>query len=278
MNEHPNFERVRDAIRFLRTNYRDQPRLDEVAEEVHLSEYHFQRIFSEWAGISPKKFLKYLTVESLKRDLQTTADLLEVSEKVGLSSMSRVHDLFITMESVTPAEYRNGGEGMEIHYGFHESPFGSCFIAQNHRGICAVSFVETDREAVLNEFAMKWRNARLIEAPELTRDVAEKMFDLDSLDRKFHLLVRGTPFQIKVWEALLKIPSGMVTSYGSVANAIDHSKATRAVGTAIGSNPISFLIPCHRVIRNEGIIGNYHWGPERKTAMIGWEKSRVEGS
>jgi AraC family transcriptional regulator of adaptative response/methylated-DNA-[protein]-cysteine methyltransferase len=167
---------------------------------------------------------------------------------------------------------------MEIHYGFHESPFGTCYIAQNQRGICAVSFVESDRESVLNEFANKWRNAGLVENPETTREAASVMFDLGNVDRKFHLLVKGTPFQVKVWEALLKIPSGMVTSYNSIARSIEHPKATRAVGTAIGSNPISYLIPCHRVIRNEGIIGNYHWGPERKTAMIGWEKSKVEGA
>lgn len=276
MNDQINFERVREAIRYLQSNVNQQPRLGDVAQEVHLSEYHFQRIFSEWVGISPKKFLKYLTVESLKKELHQTGDLIEISEKVGLTSQSRVHDLFITMESVTPAEYRSGGMGMEIYYGFHDSPFGTCFIAQNHRGICAVSFVETDRESVLNEFAGKWVNARLIEHPESSQKVAEKMFDLENPERKFHLLLKGTPFQIKVWEALLRIPLGMVTSYYSVARTIEHPKATRAVGTAIGSNPISFLIPCHRVIRNEGIIGNYHWGPERKTAMIGWEKSRLE--
>lgn len=276
MNDQINFERVREAIRYLQANVNQQPRLGDVAQEVHLSEYHFQRIFSEWVGISPKKFLKYLTVESLKKELHQTGDLIEISEKVGLTSQSRVHDLFVTMESVTPAEYRSGGMGMEIYYGFHDSPFGTCFIAHNQRGICAVSFVETDRKSVLSEFAGKWENARLIEHPESSREVAEKMFDLDNPDRKFHLLLRGTPFQIKVWEALLRIPLGKVTSYNSIARTIDHPKATRAVGTAIGNNPISWLIPCHRVIRNEGIIGNYHWGPERKTAMIGWEKSRLE--
>lgn len=276
MDDQINYNRVKEAIEYLLSHHTSQPRLEDVAGEVHLSEYHFQRIFSEWAGISPKKFLKYLTIESLKNDLRETNDLVEAAGRAGLSSQSRVHDLFVSVEAVTPAEFRSNGRGVEIKYGFHESPFGDCFIAQTARGICAISFVEATRDRVLEEFRQKWVNASITEDIHSTAKVAGKLFDLNNPGRKFHLLLKGTPFQLKVWEALLKIPMGLVTSYGSLASAIGKPGAMRAVGSAVGSNPVSYLIPCHRVIRSEGIIGNYHWGPLRKTAMLGWEKAKAE--
>jgi AraC family transcriptional regulator of adaptative response/methylated-DNA-[protein]-cysteine methyltransferase len=274
------FQKVTEAIQYMTDNYRHQPSLMDVAREVHQSEYHFQRVFSEWVGISPKKFLKYLTVESLKSDLKSVPDLHVAAELVGMSSPSRIHELFVTMEAVTPAQYRSGGAGLKIHNGFAESLFGDCFVATTDRGICAISFADGNREEVLGEFKAKWPAALLIQHDDVAVDVVKKMNSLFDSDPKvkaptFHLLVKGTPFQVKVWEALLKIPSGMVTSYQGLASAIGNPTASRAVGSAVGKNPVSWLIPCHRVIRQEGIIGNYHWGTLRKTAMIGLEKTIV---
>ncbi len=276
--------KIREAIKYLIENQSKQPRLDEVAAEVHVSEYHFQRMFSEWAGVSPKQFLKYLTVASLKKTLREHASLGEATDAVGLSSTSRLHDLFVTMESCTPAEYRSGGAGLKFEYGFAESVFGDCFIAGNNRGIAAISFADENRTQVLSEFRAMWPKAALIENPDYALLHVQKLNQLfdpvlkDSHPPRFHVLVRGTPFQIKVWEALLKIPTGEVTSYQQLAKAVGNPKASRAVGSAVGSNPVSWLIPCHRVIRQEGVIGNYHWDPLRKTAMLGLERSRFHES
>ena len=273
------FQKVTEAIQFMTENYRHQPSLMDVAREVHQSEYHFQRVFSEWVGISPKKFLKYLTVESLKSDLKSVPDLHVAAELVGMSSPSRIHELFVTMEAVTLAQFKSGGDGLLIEYGFAPSIFGDCFVAVTDRGICAISFADGNREEVLNEFRGKWPAAKLRQNDQVALEVTAKMDSLlnqnSSEKPTFHLLVKGTPFQVKVWEALLKIPSGMVTSYQGLASAIGSPTASRAVGSAVGKNPVSWLIPCHRVIRQEGIIGNYHWGSLRKTAMIGLEKTIV---
>lgn len=273
------FQKVAEAIQYMTDNYRHQPSLMDVAREVHQSEYHFQRVFSEWVGISPKKFLKYLTVESLKSDLKSVPDLHVAAEMVGMSSPSRIHELFVTMEAVTPAQFKSGGDGLLIEYGFAPSLFGDCFVAMTDRGICAISFADGNREQVLNEFRGKWQAAKLRQNDQVALEVTAKMDSLlnqnSSEKPTFHLLVKGTLFQVKVWEALLKIPSGMVTSYQGLASAIGSPTASRAVGSAVGKNPVSWLIPCHRVIRQEGIIGNYHWGSLRKTAMIGLEKTIV---
>ncbi len=275
MSEKINYNRVAEAIKYLSVNYKQQPSLEEVATHVHLSSFHFQRIFTDWAGISPKKFLQYLTVEELKKGLKHTKNLVQVAEKVGLSTQSRVYDLFVNIEAVTPQEYKTRGKGVEIEYGFHKTPFGECFIANTKKGICSLSFVDDDKELVFAEFTDKWNNAKFSKNQSTTENLVEKLFYEPLYKHQFNLLLKGTKFQIKVWEALLKIPFGTVTTYQNIASIIGHSNASRAVGTAMGRNPVAFLIPCHRVLCSEGLIGQYHWGVPRKCAIIGWEKARL---
>lgn len=256
-----------------------QPSLAEIASHVHMSEFHFQRLFSEWAGISPKKFLMYLTVESLKREVKREGSLSEIAQRVGLSAPSRVHDHFVRIECITPGTYRNGGDGLVIGYGFGDSVFGDCFVAGTEQGIMGLGFSDGNRGATLSDFMHRWPNARFIEDPiyalhqiETINRLLRPVEEGDHLPR-FNVLVKGTSFQIKVWEALLKIPQGCLLSYSKLANEIGHPGADRAVGSAVGRNPVSWLIPCHRVIRQQGVLGNYHWDPLRKAAMIGLERS-----
>ena len=270
-----NYTRVEEAIRYLSANFRQQPSLEDLAAHVHLSPFHFQRIFTEWAGISPKKFLQYLTVSALKEELQLSNNLIESAEKVGLSAQSRVYDLFVNIESVTPQEYKTRGSGVKIEYGFHTSPFGEYFVANTERGICALSFVDNNKDELLSSLSGEWKNASVIQHQKNTRSLAENIFSIEAPKQPVHVLLKGTKFQLKVWEALLKIPFGSVSSYRGIAASIGQTNAMRAVGSAIGSNPLAYLIPCHRVIRSEGIIGEYHWGSSRKTAIIGWEKSQL---
>jgi AraC family transcriptional regulator of adaptative response/methylated-DNA-[protein]-cysteine methyltransferase len=269
------YEVVEKTIRYLNGNYMNQPSLEEIARYIHISPFHLQRTFTEWAGISPKKFIQYLTVEALKAELHHTANLIQAAENVGLSSQSRVYDLFVSFEAVTPGEFKTGGKGMAIEYGVHPTPFGNCFIAVTSRGICAMGFVNGSHETTLNELHCRWDSAVIRENSRTTAGLTEQVFSPYSKNRSFRLLLKGTEFQVKVWEALLRIPFGTVTSYQAVAHAMGNHGATRAVGTAIARNPVAYLIPCHRVIRSEGIIGNYHWNPERKPVMIGWERARA---
>lgn len=274
-----NFSRIEQAIRFLTENVTAQPDLDEVAAQVHLSPFHFQRLFTDWAGISPKRFLQFLTTDFLKNRLSNTANLLEATDLAGLSSPSRVHDLFVTLEAVTPNEYKTGGENVEIAYGFHETPFGKCFIALTERGICGLSFIQIDNElAIFNDFKKKWLNADFEKNEVKTALIINQIFNAPPSvlnTPKLHLLVKGTNFQVKVWEALLKIPTGSLSTYQTIAELAGSPNAVRAVGTAVGSNPIAYLIPCHRVIRKEGKIGEYHWGENRKKALIGFEMAKA---
>lgn len=274
-----NFSRIEQAIRFLTENVTAQPDLDEVAAQVHLSPFHFQRLFTDWAGISPKRFLQFLTTDFLKNRLSNTANLLEATDLAGLSSPSRVHDLFVTLEAVTPNEYKTGGENVEIAYGFHETPFGKCFIAVTERGICGLSFIQIDNElAIFNDFKKKWLNADFEKNEVKTALIINQIFNAPPSvlnTQKLHLLVKGTNFQVKVWEALLKIPTGSLSTYQTIAELAGSPNAVRAVGTAVGSNPIAYLIPCHRVIRKEGKIGEYHWGENRKKALIGFEMAKA---
>lgn len=263
------YTRIEKAIRFLEDNQANQPSLDEIAAHIGLSPYHFQRLFVQWAGVSPKKYLQYLTVESAKKLLAESASVLEASFEVGLSGPSRLHDHFITVEAVTPGQYRNAGEGLQIRYGFAESPFGECFIAVSPRGICALEFVAGEnRTDVLAELKSRWGNAEITEDSSAAEETARKLFAGEPLK----LLLKGTNFQVKVWEALLKIPSGCVTTYSRIAEYIGSPKASRAVGSAIGSNPIGYIIPCHRVLRNNGEITGYKWGSVRKKAIIAYEQ------
>ena len=273
--QHINYNRIAEAIDYIKTHFKEQPNLDEVAEKVHLSPFHFQRLFTEWAGTSPKKFLQYISVEHAKKMLkenQTT--LFDAAYETGLSGTGRLHDLFINIEGMTPAEYKNGGQSLTIHYSFAESPFGNLIVASTFKGICYMAFYEED-QAALEQLKLQFSNAHFVQKTDLMQQEALFIFrnDWHKLhDIKLHL--KGTPFQLKVWETLLKIPMGRLVTYGTVAGAVDKPGAARAVGTAIGSNPVAFLIPCHRVIQSTGSFGGYMWGNTRKTAILGWEGAK----
>ncbi len=271
-----NYERIETAIAYIRKHFREQPSLEEIAEKVHLSKHHFQRMFKEWAGVSPKKFLQYISTAYAKKLLKEgNATLSEASYETGLSGTSRLHDLFITIEGMTPAEYKNGGKHLSINYSFADSPFGSLIVASTPKGICHLAFAD-DEEQSRQLLTNKFPNASFSQRVDLIQQNALFIFthDWNKLHEiKLHL--RGTNFQLKVWEALIKIAPGRVSTYGRIAQEIDNPKASRAVGTAIANNPVAFLIPCHRVIRSSGEIGSYHWGSNRKTAMIGWEAAQV---
>ena len=270
-----NYQRIEKAISYIKDNFKDQPSLDEVAAAVHLSPFHFQRLFTEWAGVSPKKFIQYLSLEyakSLLKDRSST--LLDTAYETGLSGTSRLHDLFINIEGMTPGEFKNGGAGLVINYCFAESPFGKMIVASTSKGVCHM-FFEDNEERALVDLEKRFPNAIYHQITDRFQQDALFIFQEDwrQLNQiKLHLA--GTPFQMKVWESLLKIPMGGLSTYGDIAKSIERPKAARAVGTAIGSNPVAFLIPCHRVIQGSGNIGGYMWGPTRKSAIIGWEAAQ----
>lgn len=271
-----NYDRVAKAIEYLSQNFREQPDLTAVAAHVHLSPEHFQRMFTEWAGVSPKKFTQYLTIDYLRSRLHQFSSVQEAADAAGLSAQSRVYDLFVNIEGVTPDEFRRRGKGIRIRYGFHNTPFGECFIAATTRGICGLSFVnDTSPQVELGRFEKKWAFAQLEEDRDFTQKIVDEIFAPGRAHpSNLTLDLQGSNFQLKVWEALLKIPAGSVSTYEQIARSIGHPKAVRAVGTAIGSNPVGYLIPCHRVIRKAGQIGEYHWGETRKRAIIGWEMAQ----
>lgn len=272
--EEINYNRIAEAIDFYRLNFKEQPSLDTVAEHVHVSPFHFQRMFKDWAGVTPKQFLQYLTLEHAKQVLNKGAEvtLVDAAFESGLSGTSRLHDLFMKVEGMTPGEYKNGGEQLAINYSFAESPFGTIIIASTHKGICYMAFADGEEEVALLELKKQFPNAKYRQLSDTIQQNALFIFTQDW--NKLHeikLHLKGTPFQIKVWEALLRIPMGELNTYSGIAAKLDQPLASRAVGTAVALNPVAFLIPCHRVIRASGEFGNYHWGSTRKNAMIGWE-------
>lgn len=265
------YETIAAAIGYIREHFREQPGLEEVAAAVHLSPFHFQRVFREWAGVSPKKFLQYLTVEYAKSILKEGSTVSDAAWESGLSGTGRLHDLFVHIEGMTPGEYRNGGKELRIHYSFAETPFGEVLIASTPKGICHLAFAG-DRRQALEELKTSFPNATIQQTTDLLQQNALHIFTRDwSHLQEIRLHLKGTPFQLKVWEALLHIPAGQLTTYQAIAQMAGHPGAIRAAGTAIGSNPVAFLIPCHRVIRSTGETGQYRWTAYRKTAMIGWE-------
>ena len=276
--QHLNYNRIATAIDFIKANFKSQPRLEEIAAAVHLSPFHFQRLFAEWAGTTPKKFLQYISLEHAKLLLKEAgATLFNTALETGLSSTSRLHDLFLNIEGMSPAEYKNGGQNLTINYQFGESPFGTLIVASTPRGICYMAFAETE-SAALASLKNAFPNAGVQEKKGVLQTEALFFFQRNGRDLpqlKLHL--KGTPFQLKVWETLLKIPSGRLSTYGTIATQMGQPTASRAVGTAIGSNPVAFLIPCHRVIQSSGALGGYRWGTTRKTALIGWESAGVNG-
>ena len=269
------YARIEAAILYLEEHFRDQPELGEVAEAAGLGPHHFQRLFRRWAGISPKRFGQYLTLDYAKAQLEDSASILDAAYDAGLSGPSRLHDLFVTYEAMSPGAFKRRGEGVEIAYGLHPSPFGSCFVGQTSRGICALGFAdggEGNGEAVRAEFERRWPAARFHEDRAATAHVAARIFGERPADSTpLRLAVAGTNFQLKVWEALLRIPPGRITSYHALGQALGLPRSARAVGGAVAANPVSYLIPCHRVIRHTGRISHYEWGRSRKRVMLGWE-------
>jgi AraC family transcriptional regulator, regulatory protein of adaptative response / methylated-DNA-[protein]-cysteine methyltransferase len=272
-----NYNRIAEAIDYLKSNFKEQPSLEDVAAKVNLSPFHFQRLFKEWAGVTPKKFLQYTSIEYAKSILKNNPiTLSEVTHQTGLSSTGRLHDLFIKIEGMTPGEYKNGGENLTINYSFSKSPFGSILIASTSKGICHMAFSEQENSSY-EILKTHFPKAKFVQKQDIIQQDALTIFsqDWNKLNQiKLHL--KGTDFQLKVWETLLKIPFGNLSTYGIIANQIQNPNASRAVGTAIGSNPVAFLIPCHRVIQGTGNLGGYIWGNTRKTAIIGWEASQIE--
>jgi len=268
------YARIAQAIQYIDDNSLSQPDLNELAALVGLSEYHFQRLFSRWAGISPKRFLQFLTRENAKALLSHSGSLLEATYASGLSSPGRLHDLFVQTEAVTPGEYKSLGAGVDIFYGFHPTPFGECLLALTRRGICFLAFVDTSREAALAELQSTWRNACLTEAPARSAPVVDRIFSAANLPA-LPLHLHGTNFQVKVWEALLRLDPGQVTTYQALAEQVGSAGAARAVGNAVACNPVAYLIPCHRVLQKTGHFGNYRYGTTRKKAMLGREMARV---
>lgn len=272
-----NYARIAEAINYIRENFRDQPGLEEVAGQVHLSPFHFQKLFTDWVGVSPKSFLQYISVEHAKEVLKSSgATLFDAAFETGLSGTGRLHDLFIKIEGMTPGEYKNGGASLSIHYSFATSLFGEVLVASTEKGICYMAFAD-DRRQALHDLQQAFPQAHYEQRSDAMQQSAVSIFSHDwkKLPQiKLHL--KGTDFQIKVWEALLSIPWGGLTSYRTVACHVNHPNASRAIGTAIGSNPVAFLIPCHRVIKANGVFGGYKWGEARKTALIGWEAARMQ--
>lgn len=274
------YERIAQAISFINEHVKSQPTLNEIAAHLHMSQYHFQRLFGRWTGVTPKRYLQTLTVERAKKLLLESQSLLEISESLGLSSGSRLYDHFVTLEAVTPGEYRNGGVGLVIQWAVHDTPFGPAFIAATPKGICRFAFVDYSAiDQLKSELLRQWPQAEFRESKQEIRPLLENMFDaIEKPNGPLSLHVSGTNFQVSVWRALLDIPSGTVTSYKQVANRIGRPRAARAVGTAIGANPIALLIPCHRVIQQSGNLGGYHWGKTRMHAIHAWESARKESA
>jgi len=261
--------RIEQAIRYIEANYLRQPSLEEIATSIGLSEYHFQRLFTRWAGVSPKRFLQFLTKECAKGLLAQSENLLDTTYGVGLSSLGRLHDLFVTTEAVTPGEYKSGGAGLIIRYGLHDTPFGRALIGLTERGICHLGFVQVSEGYAIDTLVSGWPEAKMVEDFRATAPLVEPIFDLSLRgNAPLRLHLRGTNFQLKVWEALLRIPTGAVTSYEALAAQAGRPGASQAVGTALGRNPIAVLIPCHRVIRKLGEFGKYRYGSARKKALL----------
>jgi AraC family transcriptional regulator of adaptative response/methylated-DNA-[protein]-cysteine methyltransferase len=272
-----NYQRIAEAIDYLRNNFQAQPSLDTVAKEVHLSPFHFQRMFTQWAGISPKKFLQYLTIEYAKSMLTNTpATLFDTAIETGLSGTGRLHDLFVNIEGMTPGEYKNGGAQLSVNYSFAESPFGNIIVAATPKGICHLAFAEDEKQAFAT-LQQRFPKAAYHQMVDMIQQSALHVFRQDwNKPQQVKLHVKGTPFQLKVWQALLQIPSGKLSTYSGLAQKVEQPSAARAVGTAVGDNPVAFIIPCHRVIKASGQFGQYHWGSTRKTAMIGWEAAHAD--
>lgn len=270
------YQRVEQAIRYLDEHFKEQPPLREVARAVDLSEYHFQRLFRRWAGISPKRFVQYLTARYTSSLLQESTTTLDATYAGGLSSPSRLHELFVNVYAMSPAQIKSGGTGMTIKYGIHRCTFGLCIIGMTTKGICWLSFAQGgETESAVHELQNEWQNARFVTDEPVTATTVDRIFRGTDTGTRFTLDLKGTNFQIQVWRALLELSVGTVVSYQELARRAGCARSTRAVASAVARNPVAYLIPCHRVIRSTGVIGNYRWGATRKQAILGWEAARV---
>lgn len=268
------YEKVQQAIEYVQACASEQPTLEQIAQQVSLSPAHFQRVFRRWAGVSPKRWLQYLNATQAKRLLRDSVPILETAFAVGLSGPGRLHDLIVSTEAMTPGEYAEHGNGIEVRYGWHDSPFGHCLIGVTQRGICALRFADPDQfEREMDRLHAEWSKANLVKDQKKTATIVSQIFE-SGRRQQLLLDLKGTNFQLRVWQALLQIPEGCVTSYGDLANRLDVPSASRAVANAIGANPVAFLIPCHRVLRATGELGGYRWGLERKAAMLVREFAR----
>ncbi len=271
------YSRIEKAINFIEQNIKNQPSIKQMADYVNLSEFHFERMFTRWAGTSPQRFMRFLTKEYAKKLLSKSDDILQTTMDLGLSSTSRLHDLFVTFEAMSPGEFKKKGLGLLINYGFHETPFGICSLFTTEKGILEMAFIsESEKIDELIRVKNTFSEAEFLENEAVTFSIINQIFNIENINQKpIHLLLRGTNFQIKVWEALLKIPKGDLACYEDIATEIGQITAQRAVGSAIGANNIAYIIPCHRVIQKVGTSGHYRWGSVRKRAMIGWEAGKV---
>lgn len=268
------FKRIEKAIQFIEENFKSQPNLEQMAQSVRLSKYHFERLFKRWAGISPVQFMRFMTLDYTKQRLVQSKSLLETALDAGLSGPSRLHDLFITFEAITPGDFKKQGAGLHISYGFCDSPLGECLLATTQRGICFLGFIgSSKRSESFGQLLATWPGSAFKENPSAVCPIINRIFSRDQREgaHPFNLQVKGTNFQINVWKALMNIPEGCVVSYQDIASYIGHPKAFRAVANAIAINPVAYLIPCHRVIAKSGKIYQYRWGSARKKALIGWE-------
>ncbi|GAB3590014.1 methylated-DNA--[protein]-cysteine S-methyltransferase [Hymenobacter daeguensis] len=269
------YQRIEAALTYAQAHFRAQPDLEAMAAQAHWSPFHFQRKFQEWAGVSPKKFLQFLSLDHAKRLLRQRASVAEAADEAGLSGTGRLHDLFVTLEAMTPGEYRHGGAALAIEYSFGDSPFGRYLVASTAKGLCKLVFTADDAQA-LAELRQEWPNAAFIAAEAAAHAQVAGFFTRTfSPAQRLHLHLKGTAFQLKIWESLLRIPEGELRTYAQVAAAAEQDAAVRAAGTAIGANPVAYLIPCHRVIRGTGELGQYRWGAPRKAALVGWEAAQT---
>lgn len=269
------YRRVERAIRYIDENFQRQPSLGEIARSAGLSEYHFQRLFRRWAGVTPKRFLQFVTARHARELLMTRRSVLHASLDAGLSGPGRLHDLMVSVDAMTPGEVKQRGSGLTIQYGFHDSPFGECLVAMTARGLCGLEFLwEGGAPSALESLRARWAAASFEAEQDATAAIAGRVFQTASGDPPIPVFLQGTNFQIRVWEALLRIPAGEVATYGQLAAEVCAARSARAVGAAVGRNPIAFVVPCHRVIRASGAFGEYHWGGERKRAILGWEAAR----
>lgn len=272
--EQDNYERIESAIHYMVAHFKEQPTLESLAQVVHLSPFHFQRLFTQWAGVSPKKFIQFLSLNYAKGLLKDKdQSLMDTAYDTGLSGSSRLHDLFVTLEGMTPGEYKQGGKGLTLNYGFYPTPFGLVIAASTSKGLCHLAFVQ-DKLDALTELKQGFPQATYHAQSDAFHQAVVEFFQGDS-PTALTLHLPGTPFQLKVWESLLKIPQGGLSTYGEIARSMGHAKAARAVGSALAQNPVAYLIPCHRVIQSTGHFGQYRWGATRKAAILGWEAAQV---